>query len=595
MNIIEKLLKRIKGLTDAIERYPLTSAFLLAAAIVNAADISRETNHPVYIMTFVVGAFLAAVSQIIYERYFSNLSVRISLMGAAAVLATGYYLIISPAPTLSLEISIRTSVALFALFVAFIWIPVIKNSVSFNESFLISFKSFFIAIFFSGVIFAGISIIIGAIDQLLFPVHYTAYSHTANIVFTLFAPMFFLSLVPVYPGESDKNRTPELIEKNREIIKTMGEYPKLLDRLISYVIIPLVAVFTIILIIYIILNIRSEFWNDNLLEPMLVAYSTTVILVYTLASRLENKFAVLYKKIFPKILVPIVIFQIVSSVLSLRNTGITHGRYYAILFGVFAAVAGVVLSIVPVRKNGIIAALLIIFSLVSIIPPIDAFTISRSSQIGIVEEVMIKNDMLENNIVTPNPSLSNEDKLKIINSMNYLSMMDYTESIVWLPEDFVMYQDFEETFGFKEYDLPGSLKESVYLTTGPEQVIAISGYDYFIQTNFSIPERDTTLSISDIQKNEKEYSLTGSTSKDSFDLILKDENNSELVSFSTIEIFEKFFNYYSVENTIPVEEATFTKENDLAKITVVVQDLFINKMTTTNSYGGSIYILITIK
>ncbi len=36
-----------------------------------------------------------------------------------------------------------------------IWVPVIKSEISFNKSFMITFKSFFIALFFSGVIFAG--------------------------------------------------------------------------------------------------------------------------------------------------------------------------------------------------------------------------------------------------------------------------------------------------------------------------------------------------------------------------------------------------------------------------------------------------------
>ena len=42
------------------------------------------------------------------------------------VLTAGYYLIILPASTLSMEIMIRTAVALFALLFAFIWVPLLK-------------------------------------------------------------------------------------------------------------------------------------------------------------------------------------------------------------------------------------------------------------------------------------------------------------------------------------------------------------------------------------------------------------------------------------------------------------------------------------
>ena len=42
MKAIKKLKDRLKGLTDAIARFPLTTVFLLAAAIINAYDISTE-------------------------------------------------------------------------------------------------------------------------------------------------------------------------------------------------------------------------------------------------------------------------------------------------------------------------------------------------------------------------------------------------------------------------------------------------------------------------------------------------------------------------------------------------------------------------
>ena len=170
--------------------------------------------------------------------------------------------------------------------------------------------------------------------------------------------------------------------------------PKFFEILISYIIIPLITVFTIILLVYIIKNIGGEFWSDNLLEPMIVSYSISVIVVYLLASELENKFTVLFRKILPKVLVPIVVFQIISSLLSLSETGITHTRYYVILYGLFAAVSGILLSFLPVRKNGSVAALLIIFSIFSIVPPVDAFSISKSSQINLVEKVLLENKML---------------------------------------------------------------------------------------------------------------------------------------------------------------------------------------------------------
>ena len=301
---------------------------------------------------------------------------------------------------------------------------------------MITFKSLFNSLFFSGITYAGLSLIILAIDQLLFRVSNTVYPHTANIVFVIFASMYFLSLIPIFPGAVDDNKDQEQNDFQNETIQKAAHVPKFLEVLISYIIVPLIAVFTFILLVYILKNIGGEFWTDNLLEPMLVAYAITVILVYILASEINNSFTKWFRKISPKILVPIVIFQIASSILSVGETGITYGRYYVILFGVFAAIAGVLLSFLPVRKNGIIALLLIVFSAISIVPPVDAFTISRTSQTETLKNVLVKNNMLENNRIKANASISNKDKEIITNAVSYLSMMEYTNKIDWFPKAF---------------------------------------------------------------------------------------------------------------------------------------------------------------
>src|SRR5690606_10259219 len=113
-------------------------------------------------------------------------SARLAFLAAVLVLTAGYYLVIKQAPELSMELVIRTSVALFALLIAFIWIPAIKSKITFNQSFMITFKSLFNSLFFSGVIFAGIAIILGTFSILISEVDFEAYWHTANIVFVLF-------------------------------------------------------------------------------------------------------------------------------------------------------------------------------------------------------------------------------------------------------------------------------------------------------------------------------------------------------------------------------------------------------------------------
>jgi hypothetical protein len=595
MKWMKKLQDRLTGLTDAITRFPLTTLFLLAAAVFIAYSISAEKEQSQYILTFVVGALLSAVLQVVYERFYSNVTTRFVLMGVGVFLTAGYYLIIKPTDSISMEMGIRTGVALFALLIAFIWVPVIKSSISFNASFMIAFKSFFISLFFSGIIMAGVSIILGATDLLIFSINYKAYSYVATIIFTLFAPMYFLSLIPVYLGAEDKNISQDDLKQKTEVINNAAFCPKFLQILISYIVIPLIAVFTLILVIYIIKNIGGDFWTDNLLEPMLVSYAITVILVYILASEIENKFTVFFRKIFPKVLVPIVLFQIASSVLSLTDTGVTHTRYYVILFGIYAAAAGILFSILPVRKNGIVAALVIVFAAVSIVPPVDAFTISRTSQINTLENILEKNNMLENNKIKPKESIPDKDKKTITTIIYYLDKMGYTKKITWLPKDFKVYEDFTETFGFKEYQDPvdADSNQPVYVSLDQSAPIPITGYDLFIQTDINMYDKQHNQKICVISKDGKTYTLLKDSNKDRVDIKLKGENKSDLITFNTKEIYDKFYNYKAMKEQISVEEATFTKENDLVKITIVVQNLNIDKQN--NQYDAFLLVFVQIK
>lgn len=600
MKIIEGLKIKMKGLLQAISRYPLTMFFLLALVVVNAISINnRNEDYSKYLFTFLVGALLSIVSQQIYERFFAKFGVRILLMGGAILFSAVYYFTLRSASAFSIETGIKTAVIMFALVIAFIWVPTIKSKITFNESFMSTFKAIFITLLFTAVIAAGISAIIFAIDSLLFSMDNRTTSHALNIVFSLFAPIFFLSFTPPYEGKRDVNQTNEELALREEQIKRAISCPKNLGILISYIIIPLAAVYTVILLFYVILNIRGDFWTKNLLEPLLVSYAITVILVYILASNLENKFASLFRKIFPKVLIPIVLFQTIASILKIREMGITHGRYYVILFGIFAIIAGLVFSFLPTKKNGMIAPILIVFAVISITPPIDAFTVSRVNQTNLLKSVLVKNNMLENNKIIPNSSISTADKRMITKTVSYIDSMNYANKIDWLPDHIFYYDNFKKTFGFIEvYDQSNGLEtqnQFAYLDWNLSPVLNIENYDRMIHLNINSSEVGTDQAIP-ITKGGRSFTLSKQPKGDTFIIRLMDKQDKELIQMDTKEIFNEVLKNYqeSAEgkgNMLTVEKATVTKENDQIKMSVLV-----NSAEFYNSqYNGDFYVLLKIK
>jgi hypothetical protein len=340
------------------------------------------------------------------------------------------------------------------------------------------------------------------------------------------------------------------------------------------------------------MNITGEFWTNNLLEPMLIAYAITVIVVYILVSGLENKFAALFKKIFPKVMLPIVLFQIISSILSLGDTGIMHTRYFVIIFGIFAVGAGVVMSFFNVRKNGIIALLLIIFAVISITPPIDAFTVSRLDQTKRLQTVLEQNEMLIDSSIIPNASISKEDKAVITQSVEYLSLMEYTNKIEWMPKDFKIYEDFTDTFGFSEYYSPDTPSESVNVYLTAEVAIDIYGYDYLTHTYTNNNEQNASTVISTIKNTESTYNIVKESTDGRVDIIFKDENGEELLRFNTDEIFQRYAGYTTEKSEISLDDATFTAQSDIVKLKIIVQNASMNTSADRTDNYTDIYVLV---
>lgn len=106
--------------------------------------------------------------------------------------------------------------------------------------------------------------------------------------------------------------------------------------------------------------------------------------------------------------------------IQISEKGLTIGRYYVILFGVFAIIASIIFSIWPKQKNGLVAAVLIVFSLISITPPVDAFTVSKNGQIAFLEATLKNNEMLKGNELQPRSDLPENEQRKIVETVNDL-------------------------------------------------------------------------------------------------------------------------------------------------------------------------------
>ena len=588
MRVIQSFQNTFREIGYSIRRFPLTVVFLVVFTFINGRMIEGAfEEYTQLLFTVLVGAMTSTIGQLVYERFYSSKSSRFIIMGFSIGLTLIYYLLLNSQDEIEQSLYIRTSVVLFALFITFIWIPSLRNErIYFHQNFLSTFKAVAITFLFTSVLALGIVLIIQAIDFLLFSMDDNLLSHLLNILVSLFAPVYFLSMTPDFTDDE-----PKASFMNVSVI---------LERMITFVLIPLLSVYTVVLILYLLINIRQDFWMDNLLEPLLVSYTLMGIIIVLLASNLSNRVSRVFLKIFPKIFLPVVIFQTISSLLKIREMGITHGRYYVIMFGIFAIAAGIIFSFNRPKNYGWLAAILIVLAGISAIPPVDAFTVSKKNQINLLEEKLVEANLLQNNQLIPNKEVSLEDREAITELVTYLAGLGYTDELSYLPKDFEVYKDFDETFGFTmTYPRDNSYQNNgkfAYLEDEYSMVQYIQEEDMFTRQYGSFNKEDKNDLLEEISFTiDQEYTVIRKVENQKLVLEVLDADNQSLIIVDATEVFDQVFddraNVNQTVNLNDLEDASFVEENERVKLRFVV----ISIEDTPDYYSTDFYLFIDIK
>lgn len=598
MNYRDRLFHQMSNVGKAYRRYPLTMLLLVLLTLTNTWNIVDESPaYEAIIHTLLIGITLTLVVSHLNERFIQDRMKKFALLALAILLSTAYYFFLPPNNAYYFIAEVRTGVIIFTLFIAFIWIPSIKNTQAyFYQHFLAAFKYTFTTILYALILTLGIQSIISTVDYLFFSVDYDYFTHAANIIWFIFATSYFLSLIPeTRPYWKAAEQSSD--EKEQITGIEAFELTNFLKILINYIVLPLIGIYTLILLIYIALNITGEFWTDNLLEPMLISYTIILILVYLLASNIEDEISLFFRKVFPKILILIVLFQTISSLLKIGEMGISYGRYYVILFGVFSLVAGLIFSFLPKEQSGLIVPVLIILAFFSVIPPVDAFTVAEKSQKNLLTSTLTENNMLEPDKIVSKKEVNQKDKEKITSSIEYLENHDYIDELAYLPKDFEAYEDFEEVFGFPmTYDRSEASDELYHYASidrSNGEIMDIRSEDYFAE--LFIENYEDSAPIENIQINN-EYFLHVDNTKRYPIIIIEDGLADQLLEINLENLYEKVFAGNPSNEGMPSqEEMTLLVENEDLRVRVLAYELMKNESDEDEIISAQLYLFIQIK
>lgn len=500
MGILERVKSTVLSIRKSLKRFPLTIlissllAFLLIYLI--ESQLSGDIKETVEKIALVLGLGIPlslCISLLIEKFNRKNSSYSLLLFVAGGLFLIVYYNFFLD--NKSLVAAYRYLATLIFLILAFIYIPRIGKNKDYEYYILDVLQSFAITFIYSAVLYIGISIILVTIDQ-LFDINIKSelYLYTFFIIVFVFAASLFLSKLPS-------------IEREYKDIR----YNKSLTVLLTYIVIPLITIYTLILYLYFAKILLTRQWPRGLVSHLVLWYSTVSVGVIFLLTPIleENKIAKLFKQVFPKIILPVLLMMFLSIYKRVAQYGITENRYFVIVLGLWVLATMLYFSIKKPLKNILIPISLSIIVLVSVYGPLSSFSVSKYSQNKRFEKILLENSMIVDGSIVPNENLSKEDQREISNIISYFDRNHNINEIKSLPGGFSL-DDMERVIGF-EYrpHFMGDFEEyrHFYYSINLEEPINIEEFQYFVNIN-SWQENELQVGDLILQYNRQENILT---------------------------------------------------------------------------------------
>lgn len=559
MKIINAIKKLAYDLYNSTKRFPVSIALAASAVILlmilnhNNQLFSKNTEDIItrIVMVLILGIPFSLCIKLFTERK-KDSKATISII-SYIILAIGmilYYLFLLK--ELKMVPITRYTAILFAACLAFFFVPYLFRRNGFEVYVIKLISRFFTTAIYSLILFLGISAILFTIDNLLgIYVDGKVYFDVWLGVVGFFCPSFFLGGVPLYEKEFDNS-----------------SYPKLLKILILYIVMPLVAAYTLILYIYFIKVIITFEWPSGMVGHLVLWYSVISALVIFLISpyRDENTWAKSFCFWLPKVILPLLILMFISVGIRVNAYGITENRYFVILLGLWAFGVMIYLNFSGFKRNIILPLSLSIIAILSVIGPWSSYSVSIMSQNSRFEGILSKYNMIQNDkIINSKVEVDEEDKKELSEIIRYFINSHEPKDLKLLPANFKT-ENMQEIFGFPYVEYNYFNQEFTFFSymgnTGNEP-FEITGFDYMFMTRGYEPSNVNINGGYEIVYDNSVHEVK----------ILFDGNEiykSSLLNYGT-KIYEKFG--VTEKYTLDYKETSIIDENDNVRVKYVLQSL----------------------
>jgi hypothetical protein len=272
------------------------------------------------------------------------------------------------------------------------------------------FQRLLTGIVFSATLYAGLSVAILALDQLFgADVGEEIYIRLWFGVIFVFNTWYFIGGVPT----------------DLYAPAARPHYPPVLKIFSQYILAPLVAVYLVILLVYLFkVVITTEWpsgWIGYLVSSVAAAGLFSLVLLEPLVGQPENRWVNTYARLFYLFMLPAIAMLLLAIYKRISQYGVTENRYFLTVLTIWLAFITVYGLLVKKRGVKIIPVTLCLVAFVTSFGPWGAYTVSKASQKRRLAGLLRAHHMLVGGSLIPaTGNVGREDRKEISAGFDYL-------------------------------------------------------------------------------------------------------------------------------------------------------------------------------
>ena len=287
------------------------------------------------------------------------------------------------------------------------------------------FLRFLTAWLYSAVLYAGLAIALLALDKLFgVTMPGESYGRLWIVIAFVFHTWFFLGGV-----------SPEL-----GVLEQRTDYPAGLRIFTQFVLVPIVALYLVILTAYLAKVVATRQWPSGWIGYLVSSVATVGILSWLLVRPLEERAEFAWVKTFTRgfyvVLMPAIAMLWLAIWKRIDQYGITERRYFLVVLSIWLAVIAVYYTVSRSRSIKLIPASLCALALLTLAGPTGAYAVSQASQMARLRGVLLRNDLLSDGRLRRSArDVSDADRAAISGGLRYLVETHGAEAIAaWLTD-----------------------------------------------------------------------------------------------------------------------------------------------------------------